>query len=87
VAVVYRIAPEAGEATVFEGGRPVRTVKPLRGLRELVAEIASLAGLASARVVRRRTMDVFRRDHGDLLRRYALLRSRLDAGSRSGAGG
>jgi DNA-binding NtrC family response regulator len=84
LAVVYRGPGEAGEATVYEGGHPVRTLRPLTDVAQLVREVRTLVERASAGLERRRVMDLFRLEHSDLLRRYGVLRGRLDEAARSG---
>jgi DNA-binding NtrC family response regulator len=87
LAVVYRGPGEAGEATIYEAGHPVRTVRPLTEAALLVKEARTLIERAAAGMERRRVMDLFRMEHTDLLRRYGVLRGKLDEAARSGGGG
>lgn len=88
LAVVYGTAPDgAGQATFYEEGHAVRTVRPLQDPAQLVREVAALVERAATSLVRRRVMDVFRLDHSDLLRRYGVLRGRLDEEARARGGG
>ncbi len=86
LAIVYRPTPEGGDATLYEGGHALRTVRPLSDVGLLVREVKAYVERASATVDRRRVMDLFRLEHSDLLRRYTLLRSRLEEAARSERG-
>lgn len=84
--VLYKAAPGGGaEATVFEKGHPLRTIRPLDDVDALVAVVVELVDRFAAAVVERRVMDLFRMEHADLVRRYATLRSRLDEAIRRDA--
>ncbi|NMC69549.1 MAG: response regulator [Myxococcales bacterium] len=88
LAVVYGAAEGGGaQATIYEEGHAVRTVRPLADPAPLVREVCTLVERAAAAVARRRLMDLFRLEHSDLLRRYALLRGRLDEEARVRGGG
>lgn len=87
LAVVYGAADGGGaQATIYEEGHAVRTVRPLTDPALLVREVCTLVERAAAAVARRRLMDLFRLEHSDLLRRYGLLRSRLDEEARARGG-
>ena len=86
MAIVYRGPGPGGEATVYEGGHPVRTIRPFDVLAPLLQEVRTMVERASASLGRRQVMDLFRLEHSDLLRRYGLLRARLDEAARSGGG-
>jgi len=88
LAVVYGAAEGGGvQATIYEEGHAVRTVRPFGDLAPLVREVCGLVERAGAAAARRRLMDLFRLEHSDLLRRYGLLRGRLDEEARVRAGG
>lgn len=85
VALVYRLPGPDGEAAVFEGGHPVRTIRPIASIEMLMSEAMSLIQQAAVALSERRVMDLFRMEHAELLRRYAALRGRLeDGGGRQG---
>jgi DNA-binding NarL/FixJ family response regulator len=84
LAVVYGPAPGGGaQATIYEEGHAVRTVRPLGDPAPLVREVGVLVERAAASLSRRRVMDLFRLEHSDLLRRYGVLRGRLDEEARA----
>ncbi|MBN1770045.1 MAG: response regulator [Deltaproteobacteria bacterium] len=88
LAVVYGAGPGGGaQATIYEEGHAVRTVRPLADPAPLVREVCTLVERAAASVARRRLMDLFRLEHSDLLRRYGVLRGRLDEEARARGGG
>ena len=88
LAVVYGAAPGGGaQATIYEEGHAVRTVRPLADPAPLVREVLMLVERASASLARRHVMDLFRLEHSDLLRRYGVLRGRLDEEARARSGG
>jgi len=84
LAVVYGPAPGGGaQATIYEEGHAVRTVRPLGDPAPLVREVGVLVERAATALARRRVMDLFRLEHSDLLRRYGVLRGRLDEEARA----
>ncbi|MBI4914681.1 MAG: response regulator [Acidobacteria bacterium] len=86
LAIVYRGPGAGGEATVFEGGHAVRTIRPFDELGPLVKEVRTMVERATAALEHRRLMDLFRMEHSDLLRRYGVLRARLDEAARASGG-
>ena len=86
MSIVYRGPGAGGEATVYEGGHPVRTIRPFEDLAPLLKEVRIMVERAAVALERRQVMDLFRLENSDLLRRYGALRARLEEEARSGGG-
>lgn len=71
--------PQAGRVQRYEGGEVSHTEPRFGGAEHLVQRLAAMVAEVATRRQERRQMRAFRAEHGTFLKRYAELKSRLDA--------